>query len=512
MTATAASASTSLVWPTLELLEELASRLRIVDHVKGATLPWRTTPEQRELWRVAASGEWCYFAKPRQVGATTAATLFAVLWCFCNDTMKNRVRAATVVDADEKTRERARLAADFCAQMGVAHVASTERVVFANGSELVFLTAGGTRAGAGTSFQLLHLSELPFWPAHVDTYGSLLPALGLGGQVIIETTIDVSAPTGRLARELWRGSNRYVRRFFSVEEHAHEYVADPSLITDDEWTAAQAEGFTRKDSAAWWLKVALPNLVGGDVTRLMREYPQREEHMFQSSSSRWVRATPRQREAQQRVVVDNAVIDVWARSEDTSHQLVVGVDTAAGKDKDRSAIAVVDKRDGSLVASLVDGTISTHTLARCVAEVVRLFTWQDARTVGLDDPPIQRPDVVVEDNGIGQGTVDACRALGLQVKAITTDEASKYDGLLLAKDAVEAGRVDGPAELAQECDELHRDDAGRWKGRKDLLMALGFALREARLAPYRAPETRAQAERVDAMAILRRHLGSGSEW
>jgi hypothetical protein len=490
----------------------VARRLRIVDHATGSTSPWRPSEEQRTLWRDVAGGEWCYFSKPRQVGATTAATLYLVIWAWANDTQRNRVRAATVVDADEKTRERARLAADFCAQLGVPHVASTERVVFANGSEIVFLTAGGTRAGAGTSFQLLHLSELPFWPAHVDTYGSLLPALGLGGQVILETTIDVGAPSGRLARDLWRSQNRYAKRFFSVEDHAHEYTADPSLLTDEEWSAAQGEGFTRRDSAAWWLRVALPNLVGNDPTRLMREYPQREEHMFQSSSSRWVRATPKERKPLRSIVVGNAAIDVWRESVDTSHQLVVGVDTAAGKERDRSAVAVVDKRDGALVATLVDGTISTHALAECVGEVVRVFTWQAAPVVGLPNPPMMRPDVVVEDNGIGQGTVDACRARGLQVKAVTTDDASKYDGLLLAKAAVEDGRIEGPHELAVECDELHRDDAGRWKGRKDLLMAIGFALREARLSPYRAPETAPQAERVDAMAILRRHLGGSAEW
>jgi hypothetical protein len=94
--------------------------------------------------------------------------------------------------------------------------------------------------------------------------------------------------------------------------------------------------------------------------------------------------------------------------------------------------------------------------------------------------------------------------MGLSVQTQTTDVASKYDGLLLAREAIVARKLFGPRDLAEECDELHQDDHGNWKGRKDLLMACGFALRLMRRSPYIEPKRVPDQTIIDGQAILRK--------
>lgn len=496
-------------------IEELARACRITDHRTGSTTSWSPNIEQITGWRRAEEAQrehrWLMIAKPRQVGNTTARTLDLVAWAAVADAEGHRVRAAIVVDTDDKTRERAAVARSFVEQLSLGGTCNTERITFPGGSIVDFVTARGQRVGASGSYQRLLLSELPFWPAHVDTYGSLMATLSLDGFCEIDTTIDIAAPSGDLARTLWRTPNRYEKLFFPVELH-EEYRAAASLITDDEWVQLQGEGFTHREAAAWWLAVAVRDMAAGDVTRAMREFPQRAEHMFQASSARWVSVTPRVLSPTSTIATAGSVLEVFKPLASTSGQLAIGVDTAAGKERDRSAIAVIDKRDTSLCACLVDDKIRTHALAQAVLATANLYT--TPRVVGIaDETRAVRPDVVIEANGIGQGTIDAARALGLDCMSINTDEAGKYDGLLRAKAAIEAGKLYGPAQLAEECDSLHRDHRGAWKGRKDLLMAIGFALRHMQIAPYTAPDVALpDPHRVDGLAIVRRRLGHGRTW
>ena len=154
-----------------------------------------------------------------------------------------------IVDTDDKTRERSAVFQMFNRQLHLGADVNSERAKFPGGSIVEFVSAGSNRLGASGSYQRLLLSELSFWPSHVDTYGSLTATLSLDGFCEIDTTCDIQAGSGQLARRLWRdASNRYEKLFFPVELH-EEYRADPDLISDQEWQWAQAEGFTRRDAA-----------------------------------------------------------------------------------------------------------------------------------------------------------------------------------------------------------------------------------------------------------------------
>ena len=64
-----------------------------------------------------------------------------------------------------------------------------------------------------------------------------------------------------------------------------------------------------------------------------------------------------------------------------------------------------------------------------------------------------------------------------------TTDASRYTALLLTKLAVERTALGGPEELALECADLHIDKNEKFAGKKDLCMAIGFALEDAKRNP-----------------------------
>lgn len=484
----------------------LAASCSITDHRTGATSRWTPNAEQVAAWEASEAaqraGRWLFVAKSRQIGNTTARTLELAAWTATVDAMGHRVRAAIVVDTDDKTRERSAVFGLFSRQLGLGADVNSERARYPGGSVVEFVSAGSNRLGASGSYQRLLLSEVSFWPSHVDTYGSLMATLSLDGFAEIDTTCDVAAGSGALVRRLWRDAdNRFNKLFFPVELH-DEYRADPDLISDDEWTWAQGEGFTRRDAASWWLTTAVRNTCAGDLVRAMREFPQREEHMWSSSTGRWVPTTPAIVAPAHYIEASGVRVPCWRPA--AGGQYVVGVDTASGKDRDRSAVVVLDKQDSAICAAFVSNTITISELANITRDVVKHYS----RPEHVDQWRIRynayQPDLIVEDNGIGEGTVDRLRTMGLSVQTQTTDVAAKYDGLLLAREAIVARKLFGPRDLAEECDELHQDDHGNWKGRKDLLMACGFALRLMRRSPYIEPKRVPDQMVIDGQAILRK--------
>lgn len=519
----------SLVRLPADDVEAIASKLTIADKATGASLPWVVTAPQRKVWHLLETGGWYFFTKPRQAFFTTAIELDDVLWCWANDAMGNRVRCAFVIHTADATVERAEQARSFIEQLGIDAHCTTDHVLFPNRSELVFITAG-TRGGAGRSgsFQRAHLSELPFWPAHDDPLAALLPTLSDDGQVVIETTLDMSQPSGPRAKKLWRDKNRYEKVFVSLEENPR-YRADPRLITDEEWARLSTpdRGFTDRGAAAWWQKVAVPDLCTGDESRAKREFPQREEDMFTAGSGRWVPVTPvvtpvhhyaelkpdpswphKDREG----MPSGVVAEIRRPLAQTSMQLVAAIDIGKGVGRDFTVVVIIDKRDNFVCASLASNQYDVFEFARLAAALLKLYSIDPVQTPWLVERPGVESEVVVEENGIGEAMVLKLRELGVSLGLQWTSESSKIEGLTLAKQAIVRGEVFGPAELADECDELHQNEKGEFVGRKDMLMAVGFALIRIRQSPYDEPTVKKPAHVVDVDRILEARMRRGTEW
>lgn len=496
-----------------EDIAAIASTLRIRQHVGGHQGPWVVNQEQLAYWRARDKHRWVFVAKPRQIGLSTAVCLEDVLWTQAADADGQVVKCAIVVDKIDHAKERLKCCADFALQLGFVEDAdcTTETITFPGGSTIVALTAGGHNVGRSVDAQRFHLTELPNWPDPPTNYTDLTQALSLGCDIVVETTINND---DMFTSMLWDTENEFYKVFFKLEDH-DEYRRDPQEISDERWLELQdIDADTGKPrrytdrSAAAWFEWAIINKCAGDEIRANREYPQRPEDMFTSAAGRWIRVDPitedpKMRDAQHfagarewprimkvpGIAGDIWHVHVWQELAETSKQLAAWVDVSEGKSISHSAIALGDRRDGSLVATFDAGDIQGDDLARVLLAVLEAFT--DRRELMGIAQPDRRPACRIEGQGVNQTCVQQARRLGISFDEYTMTEERRNDQLLEVKRAVEGGMIPrGPRRLAHECRNLSRDEHGRWKGPKDLLMCVGGMLVMRREMPYKNEHAR----------------------
>lgn len=490
---------------TAEVLELIARRMRITQLVGGLMAPWVPSVEQIRIWRAGEQHQRRYITKARRVGASTALDLEDALWTLYQDAAGNRVRTAIVLHVEDKARERVKQCADFLRQIEADFVTNALTITFPGGSQIVGVTAGSQGGSRTEGYQRVRWEEFAFYPH--EAWGAISPSVGIGAPETICTTIDIAATSGILARDMWRGKNDFAKMFFPFELH-HVYRADPQLISDSDWAWCASEGFTSRAAAAYWMTEVLQNKCGGDVTRAMREYPQREEHMFMASEGRVVRVSPRVAEVVHQLEVpgiggDTWRADIYARPEHTSGQLIGAVDTSQGIGESRSAVVVTDKADGKLVAAFAHAYVRHDDLARVAQALQEYYRPTKMRFRGF---PMRPPRMLVEKNGIGQATVTECERLGVEHEPIDATHEWIERVITEAKRAIEGGTTDGPPELAEECDELVKDERGRYTGRKDVLICYGMTMVKRKMDGYvTPPNDKEREERMDFQRALREH-------
>lgn len=182
------------------------------------------------------------------------------------------------------------------------------------------------------------------------------------------------------------------------------------------------------------------------------------------------------------------LLKIYKEPPSVSNQLMIGVDTAGGMGKDATAIVMIDKRDKQIVATWVSNSATVDQASTVVQSLVKQYT----KNYSTDYPGFYRPpsddipQLLVEMNGIGQPMVQDLQKKGITVISVKTTEGSRYAGLLEVKKGVESGILHGPEELASETEQLVVED-GKFKGPKDLSMAIGFCLRHLESNPYKPP-------------------------
>jgi len=406
--------------------------------------------EQERILKAAHESRNIIILKSRQIGCSQICCFLDAVYTILNPGAK----VAVVADTEQKVHGLLDRVREVYRDLEVPlRISNRSKIVTREGSEVHAVTANAakgqeqSKAGRSMSFQMLHLSELAFWPDQ-DAFGALASSAGLSAPILIEST---SSGPGDLMWRLWTEKNEFAKLFFSVEDH-QAYRSDLPL-TAEEWREMQDLGFTEPNAAAWF-KETLNNRFQGHLVRALREYPQRPEHAFMSAEGRWIDLTP--------PVLAHTMMQGLKifKPKQQLEEYVIGVDTAGGLGKDASAIAVIQKSDLSLVATWVDEDATIDTLADFVRAAYQIYGGS----------------VVIESNGIGLATVQAARARGIPVIEAKTSQARQYQGLLAVKRKVEDGSLAGPSELAEECDSLHVNRHEKFDGKKDLCMAIGFSL------------------------------------
>lgn len=496
--------------PTVTAAEcEAISRcLYITDHRSGARVRWEPNAEQLAAWYAAEDADVVIF-KPRAIGISTSFDVADSIWTLRCDAEGHRVRCAVVLDTDDKAKERGKQMRDFLGQLGAEYDGDAHTIRFPRmGSEISLFSAGGKRPAASTQFQRVRFSEYAFYAE--DAMAAMGPSIGLGARQIIETTVSSAGRNIQGAKQAWRAKNGFKKVFFPVELHA-EYRHDPTSITEEEWARMRQEGYNDRASAAWFLRVGVDDKLKGDERRGWAEYPQLERHMFQSATGVVVQRAPGIAPVVAEIKVPGVAGDTWIvkvhrRLEDTSGALVAAVDTSEGIGLSRSGIVVTDKRDAQIVATFSSEYVKHDDLARVAQAIQEGFRPAHPKP---GERHRRAPLMLVEKNGIGRSTITECERLGVEFEAITQTAESQEDCLVQAKRAIESGLTEGPPEMAEECDELVRDEHGNYRGRKDLLMCYGMTLVRRREDPYGEVDRTAKVNRMPEFAEALKEYQSG---
>jgi len=278
--------------------------------------------------------------------------------------------------------------------------------------------------------------------------------------------------------------------FFPVEKHV-AYRRDPAELSDDEWAALQRDyGFVRRDSASWW-KWKLEADFGGDVHRMMREYPVQPSHAFSFQEGRWIfvfhEAAPRfdgewYRYADVPLVED----ETGAKTYDPGEPVVFGVDTSHGVGADASALSIRGQRTRRAIATWKRNDVGTTAYAGVIKAAAKLWA------------PVA---IVVEDNGIGGGVYDALASAGLPVHRHHSEHVEKWDRMMGVKADIAAGVLPAGPELKHEIEGsvqrlkvVDNRVVVVFDGPDDLLNAHGFAGVWIAENPFKS-----RAPRVDTM-------------
>lgn len=501
--------SMAIIRPNAKTLYKYASRLRITDIRTGSQSLWVPNVEQKEIFSKHESSKKIFILKSRQIGASTAEILYDLLFTAVNDFSKDIVNTWLIWDTESKAVEKLNGIEDFAAQLKITCRKRDNQIIFPNGSKIIGMTAGGKRAGAGLSCHHIHASEMPFWRDAAKTWTSLMPALNDKiGTMTIETTMAANAD---LVSGLWHDNGNGIEHlFFPVEMNDVYKIREK----DKEWLdkrdreaafplrpefaeRLRKEGFTNEDTMRFMQRKLLT--MGGIVSEnawieVLREYPQKEDHCFRLAKGRWIQTdpqviphtsfwlnTPRGNTFEAKIYKEPVFYDVRRNTgsvKSTEGRYFIGVDTGGGLGKDQSSVSVIDRADGSLAAFFSSNTIATDEFATVVMSIADKY---------------QTKYVYVEKNGIGQGVVDNLTSSSFYCIPINTSENSKYHGLLLARRYIEGGIVFGPSELLIESRSLYVE-GGEYKGRKDGLMSLGFALIHHEKLRWTEPKTFAISE------------------
>lgn len=246
----------------------------------------------------------CIVLKARQEGISTYVAGRFFRRCH----LRSLQRGAVIADANKKSETifeiYERFYNNLITEMRPDRVRydSGQQLVLEHDSQLIVDTAGNKEALRGSTPQLLHASELAFWPNGEDTWTAIAPAIPKkGSEVIIESTAN---GVGNFFHHMWtqaeEGINGYLPIFLPWwihEEYEMEVTEDQRkqiLESRDPFERkAQDEGFKWEgrfhklsvEKLAWRRWIGIPEQAANDPRKFQQEFPTTAQEAFLQSGS-----------------------------------------------------------------------------------------------------------------------------------------------------------------------------------------------------------------------------------
>jgi len=449
-----------MIKPSIEGLIKASTIIKVLDQKTGELRDWNLYSHQKSVIADLIQHDRTIWLKARQLGISTLMTYYVLMMGILNE----NIRVAVVADNFNNSIGLLEKIKDFCKQLGISlSTDNQKRIVLSNGSSFDAITVNSAlgqdnTAGRSKTFHILLLSEAAYYNNSHAVFASLTSSAIPDAIIIVEST---ATPAKNMFRSLWDNSN-YYKRFISMEEHDN-YVLDENYITDSEFISLQERfGFNSRSHAAFWSN-KLQNEFGGEINRLLREYPILESHSWSAATGRFIDIDPK-------ILQPIKIISktkIFHESKFGGHY-IFGVDVSAGVGRDYSSIVVYDLANKNIAGIYHSNTDKMDAIAQEIKILQNIF----------------KPHATyIEKNGIGGfWLIPECQRLGIPVVDITTTESSKYSGLLLVKQAIERYNLHADEQFSSEASSLTYEligDKEKFNHAGDSLMATSFCLLKA---------------------------------
>jgi len=363
--------SENLVDQIIEYLEDpekFFSLLSIVDK-SGDIVPLVLNHEQQVLLRMwkdsPESRKRLLVLKPRQIGSSTFFTALLFYIWYTSPTPIKICSMAHTADTSKNFMAMFRGYWDNLHPMlkdaRTLSVSNTTTMTLDDtGATLLIKTAGAKGGTRSFSFNILHMSELAFYPGVEELMATAIPALN-NGDLFIESTPN-HWMDGLHTRILQAEKNEggWLYQFFKWSEHS-EYTrtsAQPIILTDYEQTLADLYDLT-PEQLLWRREVVLE--IGEHKFR--RDYPLELTDAYSLGENTWLTDGE----------LGHLVVSTLDTAPVKGEVYAVGVDVALGVGKDYSVIFVVNAKSGAPVHVWESNSVSPTDLAAHIVSIASKY-------------------------------------------------------------------------------------------------------------------------------------------
>jgi hypothetical protein len=372
---------------------EFIKRLKIIDKA-GKLVFLKPNAEQIEIIKALETGEATLILKGRQIGSSTIVAAY-FFWKIYTSTepatfaiLSHKLHSAKHLLSMHKTFYD-NLPKFLQKEVEVNN--TTELKFKDSGAKIIAVSAGADGGIRSFTCSYLHISEYAFSPNPEELKATALNALN-DGQLVIESTANYFNDSLHQEWIKWtRGESRWKALFFPWFSHNEYKIDDIGVfnLSEDERIIKEKYGLTVAQMA--WRREKISKI---GLDKFKREFPSSIEDAYSQTGNVYFREDD---------FVDVNVIPVEPvefnrfSKVDKDDAYAIGVDVAAGVNRDYSVIYIVSKKTYNLVAIYRSRTIVPIALA---ARIQELATEYNSALV------------LVESNNFGNVVLNELRHLG----------------------------------------------------------------------------------------------------
>ena len=351
---------------------EFISKLKVINK-KGKLVYLNPTEEQIKIIQSLQGGKDTLILKPRQIGSSTIISAYFFWKLFIS---KEPITIAILSHKLSSAKHLLDIYKRFYLNLpdpvkglNPINIDNSTEFRFATGAGVIAAASGDKGGLRSFSISALHISEYAFADNPEELKATAISALN-DGQLIIESTANFF--NDALHKEIiryQRGLAEWEYLFFPWFDHRDYKMPIPPKhnfeITEEEQTLKDLHDLTNQQ--IWWRRKRIEK-IGYD--KFTREFPTSLEEAYRQLGDSYINF---QALKDLQIIAVDAVEWICFEDPKPDDRYALGVDVAAGVNRDYSVIQIISKLSGQQVAVYRSNTISPTALAEVILDLSIAF-------------------------------------------------------------------------------------------------------------------------------------------